>query len=776
MELNRIMLPPLRGPGEVITFYSFDSASARSVALLTMAQLLAARDNASVPVLMIDWDTASPGLHHDFGQRPARRGLLEYFQACRDHLDLLGRAPAAPDDLALARQVFDAVDWEPYVERVDQSRPLFLMRAGLFDDSYGERADRMDWDGLFMACPALFRHFGMAMASRFAHVLVDAGSGRSASVSICTTLLPRKLVALFTPNPRSLEGLAGVVTRAVDYRCSHEEEQHPLLVYPLPAQVDSFDAERRRRWRRGDPAGTQPGYQALLEQLLRSTYRISHLSLDSYLDEVQLQQAADLSGARILPEVQREGDRFSLARTLATLLDWVDGGHFPWQSHAEVGLLKAVAAARQQLPDDAAGTGASVTLARELHRLGALYREQGGAQQALACFEECLHLRQRLLGQDHADTRATRSELAGLLRSQGKLAEARFLYDLQLDDCVRLLGANHPDTLAARSGLAATLALLGEFDAAMVQHERVNHVCEQRFGPGHAQTLDALAAQAATLARLHELSRARMVYERVLDTRERLLGAEHDDTLACTEQLALVLCELGDLVHARKLQEAVVGARERHAGSAHPRTVAAREALVNILADCDDLDAVSRVQQVLAQVRERSLGAEHPDTLSIQLQLASTLAQRGQLDAARRLQQHVVQRHERLYGADGQETMLSKKMLAATLALQGHSQRATAAPLREQRDILEHRLAELQQLINDRCDAEARTLADALRKVVLRPTVASGLRRRGVAMIKEVYRQHGDTDALLAIMQDEVCWLEGALNEAAGGRPVAAPQ
>jgi eukaryotic-like serine/threonine-protein kinase len=57
---------------------------------------------------------------------------------------------------------------------------------------------------------------------------------------------------------------------------------------------------------------------------------------------------------------------------------------------------------------------------------------------------------------------------------------------------------------------------------------------------------------------------------------------------------------------------------------------------------------------------------------------------------------------------------------------------------------------------------------------VLRPTTANPLRRRGVAMIKEVYRLGGDTNALLAITQDEVSWLEGALNEAAGGKPVAA--
>jgi hypothetical protein len=84
-------------------------------------------------------------------------------------------------------RVLGALDWDDYVERVDDSRPLYLMRAGRFDDSYGERVDRLDWDALFCACPALFRSFRRpADAARFAHVLVDCRSGRSAATSVCT--------------------------------------------------------------------------------------------------------------------------------------------------------------------------------------------------------------------------------------------------------------------------------------------------------------------------------------------------------------------------------------------------------------------------------------------------------------------------------------------------------------------------------------------------------------------------------------------------------------
>ena len=72
-------------------------------------------------------------------------------------------------------------------------------------------------------------------------------------------------------------------------------------------------------------------------------------------------------------------------------------------------------------------------------------------------------------------------------------------------------------------------------------------------------------------------------------------------------------------------------------------------------------------------------------------------------------------------------------------------------------------------------EREARELADSLRKSVLRPSVANPLRRRGVAMIKQVYLRDNDKDALLSFAQDEVSSLHEALMEAAAGRPVSVP-
>ena len=100
----------------------------------------------------------------------------------------------------------------------------------------------------------------------------------------------------------------------------------------------------------------------------------------------------------------------------------------------------------------------------------------------------------------------------------------------------------------------------------------------------------------------------------------------------------------------------------------------------------------------------------------------------------------------------------------------GLAHEATQAP---PHDLLDHKLSQLQKLVDGRRGREARALADSLRETILRPHVAQALRRRGVALIKQVYLDDGDKDALLAFTEDEVASLEGALIEAAGGRPVA---
>ncbi|OFA04903.1 KGGVGR-motif variant AAA ATPase [Duganella sp. HH101] len=582
METTVLSLPPLTGTGEVITFYSYKGGTGRTMALSNIAVLLARQQNATSPVLMIDWDLEAPGLHHYFDHHEERPGVLELFEACREQLMRRGKGAALLDEEALAREVLAAVGWEQYVSRVDQGSQLYLMRAGRFDDSYGERLAAMHWDQLFDSCPALFRCFADNLARHFRHVLVDSRTGRTDSAGICTTLLPRKLVVVFTPNRQSLEGVQAMITRATAYRRSHEDEQRPLLVYPLPSRIEMGDSVQRAQWRRGDPARRITGYQPIFEQLLSSSYAMPNISLDSYFDEVQLQQTRTFAyGEQLAVCMDRGGDRFSLTRTFDAFLDWLAGGYFPWQSSREIRLMDTIADARRVL---AAGGARALSqpLALGLNQLGELYRSEGKLRQASACFEESMALRQRGLGEDHPDTLVSKSNLAVVLRSQGQLDDAQFLEECIVEARERMLGAEHLDTLAARANLAATLAGQGRLAEALAMQDAVLEAYVRMLGAEHLLTLACKAGRADMLFLRGDTEHARIAQEQVLAARKRLLGAEHADTLRSKAALATTLLRMQELDAAGSLFDAVLQAQVRRLGPDHPETRKVREQLADV--------------------------------------------------------------------------------------------------------------------------------------------------------------------------------------------------
>ena len=585
MENTSLSLPPLTASGEVVTFYSYKGGTGRTMALSNLAVLLARQQNATTPVLMIDWDMEAPGLHHYFEHGEERPGVLELFEACRDLLHRRRKGVDVLDDEELAQQVLATVGWEQYVSRVDQSSQLYLMRAGRFDDSYGERLAAMHWDDLFNMCPALFRCFADNLARHFRYVLVDSRTGRTDTAGICTTLLPRKLVVVFTPNRQSLEGVQALVARATAYRRSHEDEQRPLVVYPLPSRIEMGDSTQRAQWRRGDPQQHIVGYQPIFERLMRECYGIQQASLDSYFDEVQLQQTRTFAyGEQLAVRMDQGGDRFSLTRTFEAFLDWLGPGYFPWQSSREIHLLSAIGEARRALEDGGA-RALSQALARDLNLLGELYRREGKPRQALACFEESLGLRQRGMGEDHVDTLASKSNLAGALREQGRLDEARFLDECIVEARERLLGAEHPDTLSARAGLAATLARQGHGAEALAMQDGVLDAYLRMLGSEHPLTLACRAARAELLFQRGDIEQARHEQEQVLAKRKRLLGAEHADTLRSKTALACTLMALDEREAARVLFDKVVQAQLRRLGPGHPDTRAAMALLEQVQPD-----------------------------------------------------------------------------------------------------------------------------------------------------------------------------------------------
>ena len=292
-------------PGSITTFYSYKGGTGRTMALANSAYVLAERLAPGEKVLVVDWDLEAPGLHRFFpprlrGSDPALHlgldagpGLIDMFIALAAQLP--AEAAVSEDEAEeLTAAALAALDWPAHIAQTEHAA-IHILRAGRNDDGgYGRRVNTFDWEGLFRRAPGIYRAFAERLARDYRWVLVDSRTGVTDISGICTSLLPEKLVVVFTPNRQSLTGVRELVLRATGYRRA-SDDLRPLLVLPLPSRIEASMEKLRIHWRHGRPEEDIQGYQPMFEALLAECYGLPECRLGDYFDAVQIQQSPDLS-------------------------------------------------------------------------------------------------------------------------------------------------------------------------------------------------------------------------------------------------------------------------------------------------------------------------------------------------------------------------------------------------------------------------------------------------------------------------------------------------
>jgi eukaryotic-like serine/threonine-protein kinase len=461
------MNPESQPASEVVTFYSYKGGTGRTLGLANVGCLLAHPDRR---VLMVDWDLEAPGLHRYF-RNHIRAPLLGSWQNDRSLdeqeglLDLFGEvdrrsrgAEPSGGDAAInaIEKVYDEINLEKYILKTDIPG-LDLMKAGKFDAAYATTVNTFGWTQLFARSEWLIRLFTDRLKRRYRYVLIDSRTGITDTSNICTSLLPDKLVVVFTPNRQSLTGIKDLVQAATDYR-RRSGDVRPLLVFPLPSRVESSRASLRERWRFAADEQDVIGYQPMFENLLKGVYQLEQCDLQKYFDEVQIQHEADYAYGEeiaVLTE-SRTSDRFSMTRSFETFAHWVQGQAAPWDEvkAAEKAMLGATLQGifwrlRTKLfANKALAITASVALALLLLLVALRQREATLARIRLAEIESTIHgLREQAA---KAVDAAARVDQAEKLAAQSRKEAERRLAEIETLR-VRLTTADMEATnLAAR--------------------------------------------------------------------------------------------------------------------------------------------------------------------------------------------------------------------------------------------------------------------------------------------------------------------------------------
>jgi MinD-like ATPase involved in chromosome partitioning or flagellar assembly len=317
--------PPL---GKLITFYSYKGGTGRSMAVANVACLLGKRlSRTSQRVLVMDWDLEAPGLHRfffaksDLPEYEVQPGVINYFYSLRELLT---------DQAGLYEKVTAPEGWRILDEKLslekhcipDVVQGVDFMPAGRFGPGYAKLVGSFNWVEFFNRFGAVIATFRELLAEKFAYTLVDSRTGLTDVSGICTTLLPEKLVGVFTPNRQSLSGLCDLVKEAIEYR-GKSDDFRPLAVFPLPSRVENAEQDLKTQWRRE--------YQTRFENLLGSAHEADRCDLTAYFNDVLLPHVSYYAYGENIAVLQDRQDAISLAAAYQRFFDRLIDSNFAWE-------------------------------------------------------------------------------------------------------------------------------------------------------------------------------------------------------------------------------------------------------------------------------------------------------------------------------------------------------------------------------------------------------------------------------------------------------------
>jgi cellulose biosynthesis protein BcsQ len=261
------------GAGEIVAFYSYKGGTGRSMLLANVAWILASNGKR---VLAIDWDLEAPGLHRYFQPFLADRdlgasdGVIDFvvdfsLAALTGEEDGAsgGRPRAGADDdrpwfLAYANllRYASSLQWD-FLGR----GCIDFVGAGRQGPTYSTRVNSFNWQEFYerYGGGALLEQTRRQLAESYDYVLIDSRTGVSDTSGVCTLHLPDTLVACFTLNNQSIDGVAAVVGSVHEQR---SRAGRPIRILPVATRVDYSEKDKldlRKAYARKQLAGFPAG-------------------------------------------------------------------------------------------------------------------------------------------------------------------------------------------------------------------------------------------------------------------------------------------------------------------------------------------------------------------------------------------------------------------------------------------------------------------------------------------------------------------------------------
>lgn len=513
--------------GEIITFYSYKGGTGRSMALSNVACLLAKNLTSDRGVLIIDWDLEAPGLHRFFeGRIKNKRSDKEKFEEKPGLIDLFYELDAKICEINRDEQdseiLFKKIDIDRFIVRT-KIPSLYLMKAGKFNGEYSSRVSCFDWQNLYKKAPLIYKSFAEYLSHHYQYVLIDSRTGVTDISGITTTLLPDKLVVVFTPNRQSLAGVLNIVSEAINYR-KESIDLRPLVVFPLPSRIEASEPDLRKKWRYGDINSNLSGYQHEFENLFKVAYALDECNLENYFDEVQIQHVPRYSyGEEIAVLNEPSKDRLSLTKSYESFAKMVLYSNAPWERAEDQESLN------------------------ELYHLATTAKDKGDYVRARNYFEKILEMEQK---------QGNKSNVASTLNTLGSIAFDKEDFVRARDYYKKSLEVS--ESLGDKSGISLILDNLGilaqdegNFQTAIELFERSLKIKKDLSDKaGISRSLNMLARTAYLKGEIRQTIK---FYEQALEI-SRVIGDKREES-ATLNSLGSAYANLGEIHKAIEFDE-----------------------------------------------------------------------------------------------------------------------------------------------------------------------------------------------------------------------------
>ena len=217
-----------------------------------------------------------------------------------------------------------------------------------------------------------------------------------------------------------------------------------------------------------------------------------------------------------------------------------------------------------------------VTMLRLRFRAAVAHGKAGDTARATADLDQIVIDTTRVLGPDHAETRAARIHPADWRAAAGDPAAAATALEELLTDARRALGDDHPHVLAVRVDLARRRGEAGDPAAAAAALTELMPAARGTWGPDQPDTIAAVEQLARWRGEAGDPAGAIAVASDVFSRRLLSLGPDHPATLSVRTMMMRWQGEAGDPAGALTSAESLLADLTRVLGPTHLYTATAR--------------------------------------------------------------------------------------------------------------------------------------------------------------------------------------------------------